>query len=162
MPNVLGLFGHHIDLGSAWMAYNSVLMERPALDPRLRELIVLRVAYRTRSAYEWVQHTRIGQRCGLTSEQIDAVADGASTHTWDRLDALLLRATDQMIDRYRVDNTTWEELTGLLDIRQLLEALFVAGTYTCLAMVFNSVDLELDSEADLSSNLPFTPAGTPV
>jgi hypothetical protein len=37
-------------------------------------------------------------------------------------------------------------LAKQLDERQLVELVFVVGTYTALAMVFNSVGLQLDPE----------------
>src|SRR3569833_3847344 len=37
------------------------MLARSTLDPRLRELIVLRVAYRCRAPYVWSQHVVIGR-----------------------------------------------------------------------------------------------------
>jgi 4-carboxymuconolactone decarboxylase len=148
MPNVLGVFGHHVRLASAWLAYSGVLLDEPALDPRHRELLILRVAWRTGSTYEWAQHVRMGKRAGITGEEIDAVARGAEADSWTPLERDLLAATDQLIDQYQIDTATWSRLAEHLDPRQLLEALFVVGTYLCLALVFNSVGLELDPEMD--------------
>ena len=41
-------------------------------------------------------------------------------------------------------------LAERFDERQLVELVFVVGTYTCLAMAFNSFGLELDDELDPS------------
>ena len=41
-------FMHHPALTGPWLRYNAQLLQRPALDPRHRELIVLRVAWRRR------------------------------------------------------------------------------------------------------------------
>ena len=62
------------------------------------------------------------------------------------LEAGLLAATDQLIDHYRIDDETWAVLAEQLDERELVELVFVVGSYTCLAMVFNSLGLELDPE----------------
>ena len=66
--------------------------------------------------------------------------------TWTPLEADLLAATDQLIDRYRIDDDTWARLAEQLDERQLVELVFVVGTYTGLAMAFNSFGLQLDPE----------------
>ena len=58
--------------------------------------------------------------------------------TWTPLEADLLAATNELIDGYRVDDATWARLAEHLDERQLVEVVFVVGTYTCLAMAFNS------------------------
>ena len=67
-------------------------------------------------------------------------------NAWTPLEADLLAATDQLIDDYRVDDDTWARLAEHLDERQLVELVFVVGTYTALAMAFNSFGLQLDPE----------------
>jgi 4-carboxymuconolactone decarboxylase len=147
VPNALTTLMHHPGLAGPFLAFNRVLLFTPALPPRLRELIVLRVAWRTRSTYEWVQHVRLAQGCGVTRDEIDAIALVAGADaTWSPLEADLLAATDALIDRFRIDDRTWARLAEHLDERQLVEVVFVVGTYTCLAMAFNSFGLELDPE----------------
>jgi len=153
MPNVLGILGHHVRLGSGWLAYNSVLLNEPALDPRHRELMILRVAWRTGARYEWAQHVRLAKRVGITDEEIDAIAGSPEADTWAPVEHDLLAATDQLLDRYNIEATTWSRLSEHFDEPRLLELLFVVGSYLCLALVFNSVGLELDPELD-SSRLP--------
>jgi alkylhydroperoxidase family enzyme len=107
--------------------------------------MVLRVAWRTRSRYEWVQHARIAQKLGITTEEIAALADGASVE-WAPLERELLDATDQLVDGYRVDDDTWARLAEQLDERRLVELVFVVGTYVGLAMAFNSFGLQVDPD----------------
>jgi len=145
LPNILGILGHHPELGGAWLEYNGLLLDRAALDPRLRELAVLRVAWRTRSAYEWRQHIGMAGKLGITDKQIEEIACG-DTANWSEVDRLVVAASDELIDRYRVADTTWAALTGHLNTRELLELLFVIGSYLCLALVFNSVDLQPDPD----------------
>jgi 4-carboxymuconolactone decarboxylase len=149
VPNALTTLMHHPGLAGPFLAFNRVLLFTPELPPRLRELMVLRVAWRTRSTYEWVQHVRLAQGCGITEDEIDAIARGADADagaTWTPLEADLLAATNELIDRYRIDERTWARLAEHLDERQLVEVVFVVGTYACLAMAFNSFGLELDPE----------------
>jgi hypothetical protein len=78
MPKVLGLFARHLRLTETWLAFSETFAtDQSTLDPMLRELAVLRVAWRSRSAYEWNQHIRIGSHAGLTTEQLYAVPAGA-------------------------------------------------------------------------------------
>lgn len=144
MPKALGLMANHLRIGEAWLSFSTVLAKETALEVRLFELIVLRVAWRTRSAYEWAQHTRMGQQAGLTVEQVYAIPQGAEAEVWTPVERSLLAATDQMIDRHAVDDATWALLAEHFDEPQLLEILFVAGAYICLAIVCNSVGLRPD------------------
>ncbi|MDT5397801.1 MAG: 4-carboxymuconolactone decarboxylase [Mycobacterium sp.] len=144
MPNVMGLLANHVALGRGWLEFNAVLAKKTALDVRLRELIVLRVAWLTRSAYEWAQHTRIGQQVGLSVDQVHAIPRGADAELWSPVERAVLAATDQLVGHQRVDDDTWALLAQHFDGPQLLEVLFVAGTYVCFAMVCNSAGLQPD------------------
>jgi 4-carboxymuconolactone decarboxylase len=146
MPNVLSTMMHHPALAGPFLAYNKVLLQTPVLDPRLRELLILRVAWRTHARYEWAQHVRLAAGVGITPEEIEAIGAGADAERWTPLEAELLSAADQLIDRYRIDDDTWRRLAKQLDDRQLVELVFVVGTYTALAMAFNSFGLQLDPE----------------
>jgi 4-carboxymuconolactone decarboxylase len=151
MPNVLSTLMHHPALAGPFLAYNNVLLRTPALAPRARELMILRVAWRTRARYEWAQHVRLAAGLGVTPEEIAAIGDGAGAAVWTPLEADLLAATDQLIDHYRVDDDTWVRLAKQLDERQLVELVFVVGTYTGLAMAFNSFGLQLEPELQATS-----------
>ncbi|GGN99612.1 hypothetical protein GCM10011610_67720 [Nocardia rhizosphaerihabitans] len=148
MPGILGVLAHHTELAGAWLAYNGLLLDRPLLDPRDRELVILRVAWRSRSDYEWAQHVRIAKGLGVTDEQVEAVRRGPQAPVWSLMQRSLMAMTDQLLDQHRVDDTTWAQLERHFDKRQLLELLFVAGSYLCLAMVLNSVALQPDPESE--------------
>ena len=51
-----------------------------------------------------------------------------------------------MLDRYRIDDDTWARLAKQLDEQQLMEVVWVVGTYTVLAMAFNSFGIQLDPD----------------
>jgi alkylhydroperoxidase family enzyme len=148
MPNVLATLLRHPALAAPFLTYNNVLLRTPTLEPRWRELAVLRVAWRTRSEYEWMQHVRLAARWGITTEEVEAVGRGADAGLWSALEADLLAATDQLLESYQIDDETWARLAQHLDERQLIELTFVVGTYTCLAMAFNSVGLAPDPGLD--------------
>ena len=145
-PNALGTLMHHPALAGPFLTYNNVLLQTPTLDPRMRELMILRVAWRTRAIYEWAQHVRLAERVGITADEIAAIAGGADPDTWVPFETDLLAATDQLVDHYRIDDDTWRRLAEQLDERQLVELVFVVGTYTALAMAFNTFGLQIDPE----------------
>jgi 4-carboxymuconolactone decarboxylase len=146
MPNVLGTLMRHPAFIGPFLTYNNALLNSPTLDGRLRELMVLRVAWRTRSRYEWAQHVRLAPRVDITTDEIDALRVDIDPATWTPLEADALAATDQLIDRYRIDDETWQRLANQLDEKQLIELVFVVGTYTGLAMAFNSFGIQIDAE----------------
>ena len=145
LPNVLGTLIRHPALAARWLPYNDVLLRTGTVDPRLRELVILRVAWSTGSEYEWVQHVRLGRGLGITDAEIDAIT-GVGSHEWTALESDLLAAADELLDRTCVTDATWARLAAQLDRVQLMELVFVVGTYTCLSMAFQTFGIALDPE----------------
>jgi len=161
VPAVLATMAHHPLLARAWLDYNAVLLRRPALPPRLRELVILRVAWRTRSTYEWAQHVRLGARYGITDDEVAAVGVGPGDVRWPALERDVLAATDQLLEHYAVDDATWTRLAESLDVRQLVELTFVVGSYACLAMAFNTFGLQLEPAVQALPIPPLPPSPLP-
>jgi alkylhydroperoxidase family enzyme len=97
----------------------------------------------------------MADRSSITRADIEAIAGDTRAESWTPLEADLIAATDQLIDHYRVEDETWVRLAKHLDERQLLEVVFTVGTYTCLAMAFNSFGLQLDPELHDVETIPF-------
>jgi 4-carboxymuconolactone decarboxylase len=149
MPPVLEIFAHHLALADSWMRFTGMLAgAESVLEPADRELLILRVAWCTRSGYEWVQHARMGVEAGLTTEQVDLVPRWQSSVAWTPRERSLLRATDDVLERSVVSEDTLEQLGAHFDAAQILEILFVIGGYQCLAAVLNSVGLQADLPPD--------------
>jgi 4-carboxymuconolactone decarboxylase len=157
LPNAISTFLHHPALAGPWLAYNNVLLWNGTLDARLRELVVLRVAWLTRSRYEWAQHVRLSARFGIGAGDVDAIAAGTAADGWSEVERAAVDAADQLVAEHRVDDATWSRLAEHLDERQLVELLFVVGTYSALAMVFNATGVELEPGTELPPGAPVPP-----
>jgi 4-carboxymuconolactone decarboxylase len=144
LPNAITTMFHHPPLAGKFLAFVGVFLSDPALPRRWRELAVLRVAWRSGSTYEWLQHVRMAPRFEISSEEIEALSKPVSDSDWSPIEAALITATDQLIDRYSIDDATWTALSTELDERQLLELPFVVGAYLCQAMVYNGLRIQLD------------------
>jgi 4-carboxymuconolactone decarboxylase len=154
-PNVLATMVRHPALAGAFNKFGNVLLREPAIGHRERELMLLRVAWRTRAQYEWVHHVRLAAHYGLDADDVQGVIDGGSDR-WSALESDLVGAADQLLDSYRIDDETWRRLTRHLDERQLVELPFIVGAYTCLAMAFNSWNLQVEDGVD-ASDIPRLP-----
>jgi 4-carboxymuconolactone decarboxylase len=145
MPVVLELFAHHVALSETFLAFTDVMAsDQSTLEPRVRELAILRVAWRTGSGYEWNQHRRMGGDEGLTDLQLAAVPDGPTSAVWTPVERAVLSAADEMIDHFAVSDETWAALASAFEAAPLFELLFVIGGYLCLAAVLNSIGLRGD------------------
>ena len=108
--------------------------------PRERELVILRVAWRCRSEYEWGQHVRMGRAAGLSEDEIQRIASDDSA--WSPEDDVLIRAADELIVEHCVGPVTWKALAGRYDEQQLIEFVIVIGAYVMVAGFLNSLEIE--------------------
>ena len=145
--NALSVMAHYPELAKAFLEFNRHLLYFNTLSERVIELAVLRVAWRRRSEYEWVQHAASALEVGLTGEEIDRTAVD-SVDGWAPKDALVLRAVDELHHNHRWTDGTWSELAEAFDTRQVMDLLFTIGAYDTLAVAFNCLDLPLDPELE--------------
>lgn len=144
--NALGTFAHHPDLTRSFNAFNGHVLFGTTLSVRQRELLVLRVAHRRRSEYEWAQHLVLAADAGLTDDEVARVAEGPAADGWDDLDRALVQAVDDLLDDARVGDAAWAVLEGALDRQQLLDVVFTVGCYDLVAMAFRTFDVALDED----------------
>jgi 4-carboxymuconolactone decarboxylase len=134
--SVVGTFMHHPELARNFLAFNNYQLQRGSLSVRLRELAILRVAHRRQSAYEWGQHVKIALDNDITTDEIDQVTRG--NDGFDGVDQMVLEATDELLVGGRIGDDLWERITASLDTRQMMDLVFIVGTYNLLAMAFET------------------------
>lgn len=134
----------HPGLMRRWLPFTGKLMADGKLPPRLRELAVLRTAWRCQAAYAWGQHVRIGHAVGLTPGEVEAVCTGPEAPAWDGIERAVLRAADELHDAAVIGDATWADLAAQLDHAQLLELLFLLGQYRLLAGMQSSLRIAAD------------------
>lgn len=139
--NAMGTMLRHPDLAEAFFAFNAHLLLDPVLPKRLCELVILRVSRRRGCGYEWAHHARRARKLGIPEEDIEAAGDGKSA---DELEAAALRAVDELDDDSTLSDRTWSTLRAHLDEPQLLDLIFMIGTYFMLAMAFNTLGVQLE------------------
>src|SRR5205823_1524076 len=93
------------------------------------------------------------QEAGLTQAHFEAIPHGASAPVWTEHERLLIEVTDELIERHTLSDARWAALTVVYDPPELLELLFTVGSYLCMALVVNSVDLA----PDVASSDPVPP-----
>lgn len=136
-------FANHPELATNWMRYNHAL-SRGVLDPVLREIVVLRVAYRFGSDYEWNLHQQISGAMGFGPEHFDAVREGPDAPRWNDLERLCLRAADALCEQHDIGDDLWQALSAQLGPKEMMELLFLVGSYTLLAWVLRTVRMPLE------------------
>ncbi|MCX5044288.1 carboxymuconolactone decarboxylase family protein [Aldersonia sp. NBC_00410] len=134
--DVIGLLVRHPDLARAFLAFNGFLIQRGELPSRLRELAIMRVIHRHRSAYEWGQHVRMASENGVFAEDIDKLAQGNAGFKGS--DRVVLEFTDELLANGHAQWDAWQRLVETVGERQAMELIFVVGSYVLAAMAFET------------------------
>jgi alkylhydroperoxidase family enzyme len=127
-----------------YLLWNSRLMPRGKLPRTQTEAVILRTAWLCRSQYEWTQHRAIARHVGLSREQIEAAAGDPASELFDEQTQLLLAGVDQLLERHRLDDATYEALRRTLPPKRIQEYLMLVGTYAALAGSLNTFGVPLE------------------
>lgn len=146
--NIFLTLVRHPKLFKRWMVFGTHVLFKSTLPARDRELVILRTGWLCRSEYEFGQHTRIGRACGLSEDEIRRVTFGTDAPGWSDRDRLLLTAADELHERYRIADDTWQALVRELTEHQIIDLVFAIGQYTLVSMVLNTFGVELEDGAE--------------
>jgi AhpD family alkylhydroperoxidase len=134
-----------------WLALGGALLGGLALDPKLRELAILRVAAIAGCDYERVQHDPIALGVGATPEQVAAIAAGrAEGEEFGPEEELVLRFVGETIAGSGAGADLAAEVEAALSARELVELLLVVSHYHGLALLLNTTGVEPDPPAGMS------------
>ena len=142
---VLGIFrtlGRYPGLMKRWLVFGNHVLAKSTLDPRQREMLILRVGWLCRAGYEWGQHVLIGRAAGLSDEEIDRIADGADAEGWSPIERSLLRAADELHGDAFITDSTWQALAEELSLEQLMDLIFTVGQYNLVSMALNTLGVQ--------------------
>ena len=147
------------ELAKAFLTYGRYILDKErSMEPRIRELVILRTGFNCRSGYEWTQHVPIGERAGLTESDIEAIKAGPDHPRWSRTDALVLRAADELHRDQFISEPTWAALSDLFDPKALMDLVMTVGQYTQVSMFLNTMGVPLDPGQVLDEDLDFRPS----
>jgi alkylhydroperoxidase family enzyme len=137
----------HPGLMRRWLQYGGKLLFRGKLPPRVRELAVLRIAWLCDAAYEWGQHVAIGHDVGLTTDDVERIVAGPDDPGWDEVDAVIVRAADELHGFAGLSDATWSTLSDEFDEMLLIELVMLIGMYQSVAYFLNAFGVELEDGA---------------
>lgn len=145
----------HPRLARNFVQYFWDLMYENALDPRLRELAILRIGWVTGSAYEWTQHWHIAAGMGIPEADLLGVRDWQSHDGFSGADRAILAATDDVLNHGAVRADAWEALaTALGTDAERVEAVAAIAGWRMVATLLHSLEVPLEDGTD-----PWPPDG---
>jgi 4-carboxymuconolactone decarboxylase len=144
--NIFGTIAYHPKLLKRFMNFAGLFLNKGLLPAREREIVILRVGWNCQSVYEFGQHTVIGQRVGLSMDEIVELTKQSTEYQWSARDQTLIAMSDELCADNCVSTTTWEELQAYWNEAELVELVMVAGTYRLVSGFLNTMGVDLDAD----------------
>lgn len=139
--SVVGFFAHHPELARSFLAWNHYAnSRRSTLSRETREIAILRVAWVRHSDYEWAQHLKIARRAGVGDDTVAMIRSGERAG----VAGLIVAAVDELTESSAIGDETYAALAREFSERQLIDLVFLIGTYSLLSMAFNTFGVELE------------------
>ena len=161
MLNVYRMLPHAETSVYGFMKFGNALLFKAALDPVLRELVILRVGYLSGSDYEVHQHLRVAAHVGVPDEKIEAVAATPDTAVFTDLERAVLRFTDEVVQDVKASDAAYDAVAAHLPPRELSELVLTIGFYMLVCRFLENFEVELETpgQIDPTENLPPKAAG---
>ena len=150
--NIFRSLSHSPEMLRRFMKLGSYFLDEGKLDPKLRELAILRAGYVCRAPYEFAQHVSWGRRAGLSDAQIRGVAS-PSIALFDRHEMAVLSYAGELSAEARVSDATFAAVSEFLNSEEVVELTLVIGYYNMVSRALNALQVDLDPFAarDLAS-----------
>lgn len=151
--SVFGVLLNHPRLAGAVHTLLAMLLWEGELDPRLRELVILRIAWATGSVYEWTHHWGVARGIGMSDDELLGVRD-PDAHDYGPAQRAVLRATDETLETGRISPGTWAACAEHLGPRELLELVVAISNWRLFSSLLRSLEVPLEDGVE-----PWPPDG---
>ena len=124
-----------LDFGLSFRAGN--------LEPKIRELVILRMATLRGSSYELMHHLPAAKTAGLSEMEISAITSDQLS-ALDEKQSVMIQLVDDCSQLGKVSDPTFEKAAEFFSVAQIAEATLLAGLYEMLACFLKTMGVELD------------------
>ena len=155
--NLFRMLSHADRVGFAHIDMGRALLRGGRLDPRLRELAILRVGHVCSSAYEVHQHRAFAARVGVSAEQIDAVLGLGDLAPLGPAWESVIAVVDQLCHRTKPTPERLAAAQGVLSSGELVELILLIGYYMATARLLETLEVEIEDVPPLGEALTLRP-----
>lgn len=135
-------------LAPRFMDMGAAIRTQLTLEPRLRELAIIRVGVLTQAEYEIRHHKRIGASVGIPELQLAHVDDwrAAPADAFDALERRVLEYTDALTLHVKAPESLFDALARELGPERLAELTLTIGFYLLVTRFLVNFAIDLEPE----------------
>jgi len=144
VPNLFKAMGNSPKVGRNFVRLGNSVLNPEILDPKLRELAILRVGNLLRSEYEFTKHVVIGKETGVTSGQVDDLSNWASSKKFTDVERAVLQYTDEITLNVKVSDSIFANLKRFFDDPAIVKLTATIGYYGMVSRILVALQIELE------------------
>ncbi len=116
------------------------------LEPRYREIAILRTAIVGDCRFEYSQHLKLARTVGIAEQKLAAIKAWATSDQFDQAERAVMATADELIGRNLVEDATFAALKRHFNDEQIVELLLVIATYRMHGLLVRALHLEFDND----------------
>jgi alkylhydroperoxidase family enzyme len=150
--NVMKAFAGTEDMFPAIQGMIKAVFAARGIDPRIREVIALRVAKHYNVLYEWQAQAALARNVGLSDDEIEAVASDTAVSGINRGFMLVCAAADELCVDGTLSDATLSELLVRHGSAVTSKAILIASWFILLSCFINGSRVPLETTDKIGKN----------
>ncbi len=143
--NIYKILLHNPPAASGWFDYLNMVRWELGIEGRIRELVIIRIAYFNRVQYVIKQHVpELAEAEGLSLAECDALKDWENSDQFDKRDRAILAYTDSMSRDIQVPDEVYNAVAAHFNDEEMVGLTVLIGTYNMHTRIFQALDIDLE------------------
>ncbi|WP_447917495.1 carboxymuconolactone decarboxylase family protein [Achromobacter aegrifaciens] len=141
LPNLYRMLLNSPAVAEGWLAYLTAIRQRSGISPKLREMLILRVAVLNQADYEFEQHLPIALSAGCGEAQVRGLKNGdfASLDAGERA---AMAYCDEMTREIRVRDVTFAAVREAFDAQAIVEITATVAAYNMVSRFLEAIQID--------------------
>ena len=144
--NVHRMVAHSEASVREFIRFGSRLLTKPHLSPRLRELVILRIAQLHEARYEWAHHVPIALQAGVSMDQIRQLNQWQASASFSGEEKAVLAYTEELFRRHEPAEETFNCASQYLDHPALVELTLCIGYWSMVAKFLKTFQVDVEED----------------
>jgi AhpD family alkylhydroperoxidase len=143
--NLYKVLPHSVPTARGFLALGVAILRESALDPKLRELVILRVGALSGASYEIHQHKRHAAHIGLDEQRIAAAVLERDEGCLDAFETDVMRFVEAVVWQVKAPRWLYDKMAARLSPAEICELLHTIGFYMLVSRFLENLEIEIEA-----------------
>jgi 4-carboxymuconolactone decarboxylase len=143
--NLYKVLPHSIPTARGFLALGMAILRESALDPTLRELVILRVGALSGATYEMHQHKRHAASIGIDAPCIAAAVLERDESCFSEFETVVMRFVEAVVWQVKAPRWLYDKVAAKLSPAEICELLQTIGFYMLVSRFLENLEVEIET-----------------